>query len=86
MLRNSGTVIVNGITDADLIDLRKMNNDPGAGILFDPQALQILATEALLGRAPVSIYNNVKVSWNSARGLDGIIKILQTIRNQKKFT
>ncbi len=55
MSRNSGTVVVNGITDADLIELRKFKNDPGAGIQFDPQALQIVATEALLGRAPMSI-------------------------------
>lgn len=86
MSMKSGKVIINGITADDLIELRKVKDDPGAGIQFNPQALQLVATETLLGRAPVSIYNNVNLSWSSDSGLDRVIKILQTIRSQKKRT
>ncbi len=81
----TGSVIINGITDADLRELLKLKEQQRAGIQFDQHALQIVATESLLGRAPVSIYNNVNLLWNSDSGLDRVIKILQTIRNQNKF-
>ena len=51
----TGSVIINGITDADLRELLKLKEQQRAGIQFDQHALQIVATEALLGRAPMSI-------------------------------
>lgn len=88
MRPRSGSVTINGITDADLIKILQVKERYEGSLLFNPQQMQVGLEQPRPGQPPSpqpqrsTGYNNVILLWNEEKGLNAVLEILQHLSQQ----
>lgn len=72
----SGSVTLNGLTDAELIIVLQEKEKANNLFTFNPQAMQ---PANLGGNPPRSGYNNVTLGWNNPQGIHAVMHILHRL-------
>jgi hypothetical protein len=97
MFNPTGTVVVSGITDQELVKILEIKIQHEKSLTFNPQQLQpVAATPAVPPRPPSqpqpqlakpSYYNNASFGWNGEEGLEAVHKIISMLlKKEQKAT
>ena len=85
----TGTVTLNGISDASLIKILEIKSKHEKEMSFQPNALQTMmqpiqrAGVAALPIVP-QMYSNAVLTWTGPNGLEGVIEILKHVHESHK--
>jgi len=71
----TGSVVVNGIADQDLIKILEVKVKHEKNLFFNPQQLQPTQVPG----QPGQVYNNVSLGWNGEDGLEAVHKIISIL-------
>ncbi len=71
----TGTVVINGITDSELVRILEVKIRHEGKFTFNPQQLQPQQTVVGGGKVE-TFYNNASFSWNAEQGLAAVHEIL----------
>jgi len=74
MLNPTGTVVVNGITDAELVKILEIKIRHEGHFTFNPQQLQPVPAQG--GRPATAAYNNAYFTWSTEQGLAAVHEIV----------
>jgi len=72
----TGAVILNGITDAEVIKILQ-TKEKNPIFQFNPQAMQNVQIQE--AGQPKSVYNNATLSWNAGDGLKAVRDLLSEL-------
>ena len=80
MVNESGFIVLNGITDAELVMILQVKEKHESSLDFTPQQMQPKAT----GNPVKKYYDNVKLDWKGQLGLKAIFQIVEGLLSEKK--
>ena len=80
----SGTLILNGITDADLVMILQVKEKHEATLDFSPQQLQPTQTAQNQPNPGKKFYNNLNLTWRTADGLKAVFQIVENLLTEEK--
>jgi hypothetical protein len=75
MTNFSGSIIVNGITDKELVKILEIKMKHEGQFFFNPQQLQVTNVNRP-GQPQESVYNNAVFTWGTEAGLDAVYQIM----------
>lgn len=80
----TGTLVLNGITDRDLVRVLEIKIKSGTRLFFNPQSLQLVSTEPNEpNQTSVQAYNNAVFVWQDEDGLKAIYEIILALLGRK---
>jgi hypothetical protein len=96
MFNPTGTVVVNGITDEELVKILEIKIRHEKSLSFNPQQLQpVPASAGTPARPPQqpqahpahpSLYNNASFGWNGEDGMEAVHKIIVMLLKKEEKT
>ncbi len=72
----SGQVLLNGISDEEMIVIFQAKEKGGGKFAFTPTNIQIQQGAAVPGQPGKQVYNNIAIHWNSAEGAKLVASLL----------
>lgn len=88
---NNGNLMLNGISDAELVKILEVKMRHESSLNFNPQQMQVNPPPQQPGRpAPpqpgkiVQTYNNVVLAWSSENGLEAVQEIVHFLLKKEE--
>jgi hypothetical protein len=72
MVNFTGTIVVNGISDKELVKILEIKLRHEGKFQFNPQQLQVTNNP----NQPGSFYNNAHFSWSNEAGLEAVYEVM----------
>ncbi len=82
MINPSGNVVVNGITDVELVKILEIKIRHEGKFTFNPQQLQ--PNQVNVGGKVQSIYNNAVFAWQNEQGLAAVHEVLSYLLKKEE--
>jgi len=76
----SGSVVINGVSDADLVKILDIKIKHETSVFFNPQQLQAISQ----GNPPRQTYNNVILNWQNEDGMEAVHQIISTLLKKEQ--
>lgn len=78
MINASGSIIINGITDKEMVRIWEFKAQHGNAFSFNPQQIQTVPNQG------TPYYNNVVFQWNGESGLKVMHEILSYLLKKEE--
>jgi hypothetical protein len=82
VINMNGSLILNGLTDKDLVKLLDIKIRHEKSLNFNPQQMQLTNMQTQTGQQQV--YNNVVLGWSNEQGLEGVQEIVRTLLKKEE--
>jgi hypothetical protein len=75
MLNPNGSLVLNGISDKELVKILEVKIKHENSLTFNPQQLQTVNSN--IAGKPVHTYNNIVLGWTQENGLEAVQEIVR---------
>ncbi len=76
----TGTVVLNGLSDKDLVRILEVKIKHERVVQFNPQQLQVVGTN----QPGQQLYNNVVLNWQNEDGMEAVHQIISILLKKEE--
>lgn len=82
MINGTGSIVLNGVTDTDLVRILEVKIKHERVVSFNPPQMQPVNTQQ--GQTYRQVYNNVILGWTNEEGLKAVHQILSILLEKEE--